>query len=504
MDALHDLLMGFSVALAPGNLLYAFLGSAFGTLIGVLPGIGPAAGTALLIPLTARLDPTGAIIMLTAIFYGTQYGGTITSILLNVPGEAASAITCIDGHKMALKGRAGAALSIAAIGSFIGGLFATIALVFLAGPLTKLALEFGPVEFFALMILGISLMMGLAGKSMVKALMMGILGLLLAMVGMDPVRGAPRFTFGKMELMDGLNFVPVIIGLFVLSDILENAEESLDSTKSAKVGSLIPSREEVKDSVGPIARGSLMGTILGLIPGMTGSMASFLSYSTEKKISKHPERFGEGAVEGVAGPETANNAHANGALIPLFTLGIPASPTVAVLMGAFLMNGLIPGPFLFRENPQLVWGVIASFFIGNVILLILNLPLVGVWVKMLKIPYSILFAVILAFMVIGAYGVENSVFDVFIMLLFGVLGYLFKKFDFPMAPMILTLILGPTMERSLRRSMEMSQGDFSILFASPIAAVLLIVSLIVLITSALRVFPGTRKKATSGSGSDRK
>jgi putative tricarboxylic transport membrane protein len=504
MDALHDLLMGFSVALAPGNLLYAFLGSAFGTLIGVLPGIGPAAGTALLIPLTARLDPTGAIIMLTAIFYGTQYGGTITSILLNVPGEAASAITCIDGHKMALKGRAGAALSIAAIGSFIGGLFATIALVFLAGPLTKLALEFGPVEFFALMILGISLMMGLAGKSMVKALMMGILGLLLAMVGMDPVRGAPRFTFGKMELMDGLNFVPVIMGLFGLSDILENAEESLDSTKSAKVGSLIPSREEVKDSVGPIARGSLMGTILGLIPGMTGSMASFLSYSTEKKISKHPERFGEGAVEGVAGPETANNAHANGALIPLFTLGIPASPTVAVLMGAFLMNGLIPGPFLFRENPQLVWGVIASFFIGNVILLILNLPLVGVWVKMLKIPYSILFAVILAFMVIGAYGVENSVFDVFIMLLFGVLGYLFKKFDFPMAPMILTLILGPTMERSLRRSMEMSQGDFSILFASPIAAVLLIVSLIVLITSALRVFPGTRKKATSGSGSDRK
>lgn len=504
MDALHDLLMGFSVALAPGNLLYAFLGSAFGTLIGVLPGIGPAAGTALLIPLTARLDPTGAIIMLTAIFYGTQYGGTITSILLNVPGEAASAITCIDGHKMALKGRAGAALSIAAIGSFIGGLFATIALVFLAGPLTKLALEFGPVEFFALMILGISLMMGLAGKSMVKALMMGILGLLLAMVGMDPVRGAPRFTFGKMELMDGLNFVPVIMGLFGLSDILENAEESLDSTKSAKVGSLIPSREEVKDSIGPIARGSLMGTILGLIPGMTGSMASFLSYSTEKKISKHPERFGEGAVEGVAGPETANNAHANGALIPLFTLGIPASPTVAVLMGAFLMNGLIPGPFLFRENPQLVWGVIASFFIGNVILLILNLPLVGVWVKMLKIPYSILFAVILAFMVIGAYGVENSVFDVFIMLLFGVLGYLFKKFDFPMAPMILTLILGPTMERSLRRSMEMSQGDFSILFASPIAAVLLIVSLIVLITSALRVFPGTRKKATSGSGSDRK
>jgi len=500
LSVLQDLLMGFSVALSPGNLLYAFLGSAFGTLIGVLPGIGPAAGTALLIPLTARLPPTGAIIMLTAIFYGTQYGGTITSILLNVPGEAASAITCIDGHKMALKGRAGAALSIAAIGSFIGGLFATIALVFLAGPLTKVALEFGPVEFFALMVLGISLLMGLAGKSMVKALMMGILGLILAMVGMDPVRGAPRFTFGRMELMDGLNFVPVIMGLFGLADILENAEESLSSTVSAKVGSLMPSKQEIKDSVGPIARGSVLGTVLGLIPGMTGSMASFLSYSTEKKASKHPEKFGQGAIEGVAGPETANNAHANGALIPLFTLGIPASPTVAVLMGAFLMNGLIPGPFLFREQPELVWGVIASFFVGNVILLVLNLPLVGVWVKMLKIPYSILFAVILAFMVIGAYGAESSIFDVFIMLLFGILGYALKKFDFPLAPMILTLILGPTMERSLRRSMEMSQGDFSILFASPLAATLLVISLVVLVSSALKVFPGTGKgKSDSGS-----
>jgi len=500
LSVLQDLLMGFSVSLSPGNLLYAFLGSAFGTLIGVLPGIGPAAGTALLIPLTARLPPTGAIIMLTAIFYGTQYGGTITSILLNVPGEAASAITCIDGHKMALKGRAGAALSIAAIGSFIGGLFATIALVFLAGPLTKVALEFGPVEFFALMVLGISLLMGLAGKSMVKALMMGILGLILAMVGMDPVRGAPRFTFGRMELMDGLNFVPVIMGLFGLADILENAEESLSSTVSAKVGSLMPSKQEIKDSVGPIARGSVLGTVLGLIPGMTGSMASFLSYSTEKKASKHPEKFGQGAIEGVAGPETANNAHANGALIPLFTLGIPASPTVAVLMGAFLMNGLIPGPFLFREQPELVWGVIASFFVGNVILLVLNLPLVGVWVKMLKIPYSILFAVILAFMVIGAYGAESSIFDVFIMLLFGILGYALKKFDFPLAPMILTLILGPTMERSLRRSMEMSQGDFSILFASPLAATLLVISLVVLVSSALKVFPGTGKgKSDSGS-----
>lgn len=494
MDAFQNILMGFSVALSPANLLYAFLGSAFGTLIGVLPGIGPAAGTALLIPLTARLPPTGAIIMLTAIFYGTQYGGTITSVLLNVPGEAASAITCIDGYQMARKGRAGSALSIAAIGSFIGGTFATIALVFLAGPLTKVALEFGPVEFFSLMVLGLSLLMGLAGKSMIKALMMGVFGLLLAMVGMDPVRGSPRFTFGRMELMDGLNFVPVIMGLFGLAEILENAEETLSNTASAKVGSLIPSKQEVKDSVGPIARGTFLGTLLGLIPGMTGSMASFLSYSMEKKISRHPEKFGEGAIEGVAGPETANNAHANGALIPLFTLGIPASPTVAVLMGAFLMNGLIPGPFLFREQPQLVWGVIASFFIGNIMLLVLNLPLIGIWVKMLKIPYTILFAIIMTFMIIGAYGVDNSAFDVVVMIIFGFLGYVLKKFDFPIAPIILTLILGPNMERSLRRAMEMSQGDFSILFASPLSAALLIISVIILITSSLRSVATSRRQ----------
>jgi putative tricarboxylic transport membrane protein len=489
MDIFSNLLLGLSVALTPENLMFAVLGCALGTLIGVLPGIGPSAGTALLIPLTAHLPPTGAIIMLTAIFYGTQYGGTITSILLNVPGEAASAITCIDGYQMAKRGRAGAALSVAAIGSFIGGTFATLALVCIAGPLTKVALEFGPVEFFALMVLGLSLLMGLAGDSMVKALMMGAVGLLLAMIGMDPVRGAPRFTFGMMELLDGLNFIPVIMGLFGLSEILDNAEKNLTQTAGAEVGSLIPTRQEAKDSTAPIIRGSLVGTLLGLVPGMTGSMSSFLSYSMEKKLSKHPEKFGQGAVEGVAGPETANNAHANGALIPLFTLGIPASPTVAVLMGAFMMNGLIPGPFLFREQPALVWGVIVSFFIGNVILLVLNLPLIGIWVKILKIPYSILFGIILAFMVIGAYGVENSTFDVGIMLVSGVAGYLLKKFDFPMAPIVLTLILGPVMERALRRSMEMSQGDISILFSSPLALILLILSAVVIVTSSLKFIP---------------
>lgn len=499
MDVLHSLMLGLSVACTPENLLFALIGCTFGTLIGVLPGIGPSAGTALLIPLTAKLPPTGAIIMLTAIFYGTQYGGTITSVLLNVPGEAASAITCIDGYQMAKRGRGGSALSVAAVGSFVGGTFATIALIFIAGPLTRVALEFGPVEFFALMVLGLSLLMGLAGKSMVKALMMGAVGLLMAMIGMDPVRGAPRFTFGLVELMDGLNFIPVIMGLFGLTEILENAETTFAQSTSAKVTSLIPSKEDARDSVGPVIRGSLVGTLLGLIPGMTGSMSSFLSYSMEKKLSRHPERFGQGAVEGVAGPETANNAHANGALIPLFTLGIPASPTVAVLLGAFMMNGLIPGPSLFREQPALVWGVIASFFIGNVILLILNLPLIRIWVQILRIPYSILFGIILAFMVIGAYGVNNSIFDVLIMLIAGVAGYLLKKLDFPMAPVVLTLILGPMMERSLRRSMEMSQGDFSILYSSPLAVALLTLSAMVIITSSLKFLPIGR---LGGGGGD--
>ena len=321
MDAIQNLLMGFTVALTPQNILLAFLGSVIGTVIGVLPGIGPVAGTAMLIPLTFSMGPTGAIIMLTALFYGTQYGGTITSVLLNVPGEAASAITCLDGYAMAKQGRAGVALSIAAIGSFVGGTFATMCLVVAAGPLTRWALEFGPVEFFALIVLGLSLLTGLAGKSMIKALIMGIVGLILAMIGMDPVRGMPRFTFGRMELMDGIGFVPVIMGLFGMAEVLENAEKPFAEVVLAKMSSLVPSRKEFRDSVGPIVRGSLIGTALGLVPGMTGSASSFLAYVAERKVSKTPELFGTGMIEGVAGPETANNAHANGALIPLFTLG---------------------------------------------------------------------------------------------------------------------------------------------------------------------------------------
>ncbi len=486
MDAFHNLFLGFSVALTPQNILFAFIGCILGTMIGVLPGIGPVAGVAMLIPLTFQMTPTGAIIMLTALFYGTQYGGTITSVLLNVPGEAASAITCIEGYQMAKQGRGGVALSIAAIGSFIGGTLATIALVLAAGPLTRYALEFGPVEFFALIALGLSLLMGLAGKSMVKALMMGFFGLLLAMIGMDPVRGFPRFTFGRMELMDGIGFVPVIMGLFGLAEILINAEKQFIKVFVEKMSFLIPSRKDLRDSFGAILRGSVIGTLLGLVPGMTGSASSFLSYIAERKVSKYPERFGSGVIEGIAGPETANNAHANGALIPLFTLGIPASPTVAVIMGAFMMHGLIPGPFLFKEHPEVAWGVIASFYIGNVILLILNLPLVGIWIKILKIPYGLLFGIIMAFMVVGAYSISNSTFDVIIMTIFGVIGYILRKLDFPMAPVVLTLILGPLMERSLRQSLEMSQGDFRIFLESPIAMTLLILAGIFLIAPAFK------------------
>jgi putative tricarboxylic transport membrane protein len=488
MDSFHQLMMGFGIALQGSNLLFAFLGSIMGTLIGVLPGLGPVAGVALLIPLTFKVEPTGAIILLTSLFFGTQYGGTITSVLLNVPGEASSAVTCIDGHQMAKRGRAGAALAIAAIGSFVGGTFATIALVVAAKPLTKVALEFGPVEFFALVMLGLSLLMSLSGKSMVKALLMGIFGLLLAMIGIDPVRGLPRFTFGRMELMDGIGFVPVIMGLFGLAEILENAEQKLTQVVAAKVNSIVPTRQDLKDSAGPIVRGSILGTILGLIPGMTGSITSLMSYALEKKLSKHPERFGEGAIEGVAGPETANNAHANGAIIPLFTLGIPASPTVAVIMGAFMMHGLVPGPFLFTDHADIAWGTIASFYVGNLILLILNLPLVGIWVKMLKIPYGLLFGIILAFMVVGAYGVSNSTFDVGVMVLFGVVGYVLRKLDFPLTPVVLTLVLGPIMERSLRTSLEMSQGSFHIFAESPIAMVLLALTAIFLVAPAFRAF----------------
>ena len=483
---------GFAAVMQPANLLYALAGCMLGTLVGVLPGIGPAAGTAILIPVTATLDPTGAIIMLAAIYYGAMFGGTITSVLINTPGEAASAITCIDGYEMAKRGRAGPALAIAAIGSFIGGTFATVGLVLLALPLTRIALSFGPPESFALLVLGLSLVTGLASRSLVRGLIAAILGLLLAQIGTDPVLGAPRFTFGQMQLLDGFGIVPVVMGLFGIAEILLNVEQKARQVFATKVNAMVLTRQDVKDSTGPIARGTLIGFFLGLIPGLGSMIPTFISYAVEKKISKTPERFGSGAIEGVAGPETANNAYANAALIPLFTLGIPSSPTTAVLMGAFMINGLVPGPALFTEHSQFVWAVIASLYVGNVILLILNIPFIPLWVAILRIRYSYLLTLILGFCVIGVYSLNNSTFDILAMLGFGVVGYLFRKLDIPAAPLVLTLVLGPLMERGLRQSLEMSEGDFSILFTRPISATLLAIAAVVIVVSTFQALRPVR------------
>ncbi len=488
METVQLLLGGFAEVFQPHNLAYAFLGCMLGTLIGILPGIGPAAGTAILIPITAGLDPTGSIIMLAAIYYGAMYGGTITSVLINTPGEAASAVTCLDGYAMAKRGRAGPALSIAAIGSFIGGTIATAGLVFLALPLTRLALTFGPPEIFGLLLIGLALVTALASASIVRALIAAVLGLLLAQVGIDPVMGAERYTFGQMELLDGLAIVPVVMGLFGISEIMLTVEKRAKDVFAAPVGSLYLSRADIRRSAGPVARGTVVGFFLGLVPGLGSMIPAFLSYAIERRVSRHPQEFGVGAIEGVAGPETANNSYANAALIPLFTLGIPGSPTTAILMGAFMMNGLVPGPSLFVEHPQFVWAVIASLVVGNAILLVLNLPLIPLWVRLLRIPYTILVVIVLGFCIVGAYSLNNTTFDIWVMLVFGNVGYLMKKAEIPTAPMILTLILGPLLERALRQSLEMSVGDPWIFFERPLSATLILLAALVLLSSALQIF----------------
>jgi putative tricarboxylic transport membrane protein len=486
LESFQFLMGGFGTALQPTNILFALLGCILGTIIGLLPGIGPAGATAILIPVTFTLDPIPAIIMLAAIYYGGMYGGTITSVLINTPGEAASAVTCLDGYEMAKKGRASAALGIAAIGSFIGGTIATVGLVLVALPLTELALSFGPPEFFGLMLVGISLVTGLASKSIIRALMSAMLGLLIAMVGMDPMVGIPRFDFGMVELQDGLQFIPVLMGLFGLGEILINIERPASQVFDTKMSFKVLSLNDIKNSVLPIARGTFIGFFLGLIPGVGAAVPAFMSYATEKKMSKNPEKFGTGVIQGVAGPETANNAYANASMIPLFTLGIPGSPTIAVLMGAFMMNGLTPGPFLFTEHPDFVWAVIASMYVGNLILLVLNLPLIPIWVALLKMPYSVLFVLILGFCILGAYSLENTVFDVGVMVVFGIIGYTFRKLDIPLAPIALTLILGPLMEKGLRQSLIMSRGDFGIFLTRPIALGLIIVASLIMLSFSLR------------------
>jgi len=480
----ENLLLGYQVVFSAANLLYCFVGVFVGTLIGVLPGIGPAGAISLLLPVTYGIKPVSAIIMLAGIYYGTQYGGSTTSVLVNIPGEAASVVTCIDGYQMARQGRAGPALGIAAFGSFIAGTVGVIILMFLAEPLSNVALSFGPPEFFSLMILALTISTYLAHGSMIKALIMVVLGMGLSQVGTDIISGRMRFTFGIMELQDGIGLVPLVMGLFGISEVLINLEESGEVTiLKEKIKGLLPNLKDWMDSIRAIIRGTFLGFFLGILPGGGAVVASFVSYAVEKRFSKHPEKFGTGVIEGVAGPESANNSATSGAFIPLFVLGIPSNAVMALLLGALMIHGLQPGPLLIKENPEVFWGTIVSMYIGNVMLLILNLPLIGLWVKVLKIPYRILFPLILFFCVIGCYSLDNRAFDVFMMLIFGIIGYIFRKVKYEPAPLVLAFILGPLMENALGQSLLMFGGDFSLFITRPISGSCLIVALMLLLGS---------------------
>lgn len=486
-----ELLSGFETAFSLWNLFYCLLGVTAGMLVGVLPGLGPTTGTAVLLPLTFGMEPVSAIIMLAGIYYGAMYGGTITSVLINTPGEAASVVTCLDGHPLAKQGRAGAALGVAGIGSFIGGSLSIVGLIIVGPPIASLALKFGPPEFFALMVLGMTMVIGLMGRSLVRGLIAAAIGINLALVGLDPVTGVIRFSFGQAELMNGFDFVPLAMGLFGISEILLGAESKLKTEKPAKVKGVLPKREEWKPTLASIFRGTGLGFVIGLLPGTNSVIPAIMSYSLEKKLAKDPSRFGKGAIEGVAGPETANNSYCGGALIPLFTLGIPSSPVIAVLLGAFIMHGLTPGPQLFQTNPDFVWAVIASMFIGNFMLLIMNLPLAGMWAKITMVPFKLLFPIILAVAVVGAYSANNSMFDVGVMIAFGFVGYLLKKVDIPLAPIVLTFVLGKLMEDSLLQSLIIHQGSLFALFTRPISGTLLIISMVIIVIS---VIAGLRNK----------
>lgn len=484
MDFLSHLQMGFSVCTEWTNLLLCFIGCLFGTLVGVLPGLGPSASIALLLPMTYKLTPVQAIIMLAGIYYGAQYGGSTSSILVNIPGEASTVITTIDGYQMAKKGRAGPALGMSAFGSFIGGTFAIIMMMLLSPPLSEVALKFGPTEMTTVMVFGLTMVIYLSEGSLVKGLSMGALGLLLGCVGTDLLTGRIRYTLGFGALADGLGVVPVAMGLFGVSEVLLTVEQSsqIAGVFRTKVKELFPTKQDWKDSAGPITRGSILGFFLGLIPGGGPVVASFFSYGIEKRLSKHPERFGTGEIAGVSAPETANNAGAGGAFIPLMTLGIPCTPPMAVLLGAFIIQGITPGPLLIEKHPDLFWGLVGSMYLGNIMLLVLNLPLIGIWVKILKIPYIILSPLILLFCLIGAYTINNSISEIVIMVLFGIFGYLLKKFNYPLAPFILAFILGPMLEKYLGQAVMMSNEGPLVFFSRPISGAFLIGTFFLLIS----------------------
>jgi len=486
MELFQSLFFGFSVALSVQNLIYCFIGVLLGTLIGVLPGIGPMATVAMLLPLTFNIPPVAALIMLAGIYYGAQYGGSTTSILVNLPGETASVITCIDGYQMARQGRAGPALAIAAIGSFFAGTICTVIIALFGPPIAAMALNFASPEYFSLMTMGLLVAAVLAPGDMVKSLAMVALGLLLGCVGTDIDSGWRRFNFGINELADGIGFVVLAIGVFALSEIMANLGNPEERTIfNTGVGNIFPSKEDMKLSTGPIIRGTILGAFFGVLPGTGPAIASFSSYMIEKKIAKDPSRFGKGAIEGVAGPEAANNADAQCKFIPMLTLGIPASGTMALMLGAMIMHGITPGPTVMAQRPDLFWGLIVSMWIGNVMLVILNLPLVGLWVSLLKVPYRMLFPSIMAFSCIGIYSLNNSPFELYLTALFGLSGFLWIKLDCSPVPLMLGFVLGPMMEENLRRAMLISRGDPTVFLTRPISLAFVIATVLVIVAISM-------------------
>lgn len=492
MDLITNLELGFATATSVNNLFFCLIGVLLGTLIGVLPGIGPTATIAMLLPITFQLEPVSSLIMLAGIYYGAQYGGSTTAILINLPGESSSAVTAIDGYQMAKQGRAGVALSVAALGSFFAGTVSTFLVAIFAPPLTAIALQFGSAEYFSLMIVGLVSSVALAHGSVLKALAMVALGLLLGLVGTDIYTGTPRFTLGIREYSDGLNFVAVAVGVFGIAEILRNLEsEKTRSLLMAKVSGLLPTRDDFRRMLAPVLRGTVIGSALGILPGGGAILASFASYTVEKRISKNPEEFGRGAIAGVAGPESANNAGAQTSFIPLLTLGIPANPVMALMIGAMIIQGIVPGPNVATEQPALFWGIIASMWIGNLMLVVLNLPLIGLWVKLLTIPYYVLFPIIMAFCSIGVYSVNSNVYDLYAVAFFGLIGYALTKLRCEPAPLLLGFVLGPLLEENLRRAMILSRGDPMTFVTRPISATLLLVALAVLVVVFL---PSVRAK----------
>jgi TctA family transporter len=492
MDILANLALGFQTALGLSNLAYCLLGVFLGTAIGVLPGLGPVATIAMLLPVTIGLPPESALIMLAGIYYGAQYGGSTTAILVNLPGESSSVVTALDGYQMARQGKAGTALATAALGSFFAGTVATVLLALFAPPLADLALKFGPAEYFSLMVLGLVASIVLAQGSLLHALAMIVMGLLLGLIGTDVNSGTARYTFDLPQLADGIGFVIVAMGVFGIAEIVANLENEATRTTMVKsVTGLLPSGSDLKRIVAPVLRGTALGSLLGILPGGGAMLASFAAYSMEKKVSSHPEEFGKGAIEGVAAPEAANNAGAQTSFIPMLTLGIPSNPVMALMIGAMIIQGIQPGPSVMTEQPALFWGIIVSMWVGNLFLLVLNLPLIGLWVRMIAVPYHLLYPAILVFCAIGVFSLNNSVFDVFLMAGFGVLGYVFRKLDCEPAPMLLGFILGPMMEENLRRALLISKGDPLVFATRPISAAMLVVALALLVTV---LAPAVRRK----------